>query len=155
LPCCSLQEEEIPWVEPNGERVLVSRAFYRDHVNEGSWCKPEKQRACEYDAIYRWLQQHAVKLTAAENRPFTVLDAADRVQVEKDIAGKGQKGKMSIPKFMTFCVNELKELKELAAQADKAAKIAAKAAATAAAAAEDGERSEEGAAAAADGQDEA
>lgn len=81
----------------------MTRAYFRDNAVEGSWCPHKKQRTSEYDALYWWLKKHAVELTALEGRPFTVLEAAERVQAAKEIGGSGQKGKMTLPQFVTFC----------------------------------------------------
>jgi hypothetical protein len=101
--------------------VLVSRAYFRDNSKDGSWCPTEKQRASEYDAVYRWLQDYAVTLTTRDNKPVSVMDAVAAVQAEKDIGGYKRKGKMTIPQFMTFCVQEQKEKRTKMAASRRAA----------------------------------
>lgn len=89
-------------------------------MREGSWCKPEKKRACEYDAIYWWLKQSAVKQTALRSEPVDVVGAAKLTQEEMDIGGKSRKGKMTIYQFMNFCREERGEWQEQQ-KAEKAA----------------------------------
>lgn len=115
-----MQDEDIPYTEDDKE-VLVTRAFFNDKTKDKSWCPSQKQRTTEYDAIYWWLKGYAVHLTTLEQRPITVLQAAERAQTDQATPGRDRKGNLSIYKFMRACCAARKAAKEAAAAAAAAA----------------------------------
>lgn len=67
--------------------------------------------------MYLWLQRYAVEQTKATNRPFTVQDAAEQVQLDKNLPRPGHKGSMTPHKFMLNCCAENRLAAAAAAQA--------------------------------------
>jgi hypothetical protein len=126
------------------QEVLITRAEFWEKTRKDksstctSWCVEERKRTTEYDAIHEFLWDYSVKVTQDEKKPFSVLDAAERVAQEKKIGGKGSKQVKTIYGFMKDCEKYRRKKRA----DEKAAKEAAEAAA-AAAAAESGEQQEE------------
>lgn len=125
------------------QAVMITRAEFWDNTrtrsSNTSWCPEERKRTTEYDAIHEFLVDYSVQVTNSEKKPFSVLEAAERVAKEQKIGGKDSKGAKTIYKFMKEC-----EKYRSKKRADERA--AREAADAAAAAAEADEQQEAGAA---------